>query len=59
MDNMQDSNMPKPKGWTTAKLRAATRKRLDILRGAGGDEALSVDAQINLLIDEYYRQQRV
>jgi hypothetical protein len=61
MDNMQGSNIPtpKPKGWATAKLRAATRKRLDILRGAGGDDALSIDAQINILIDEHYQKQRV
>lgn len=50
---------PKPKGWATAKLRAATLKRLDILRGAGSEDVLSVDAQINLLIDHYYQKQRV
>jgi len=59
MDNMQGSNISKPKGWSTTSLRAATLKRLDLLRGAGGEGAVSVDAQINLLIDHYYQKQRL
>jgi len=45
-----------PKGWSTAKLRAGTLKRLDRLRtGTADDETkLSVDEVINLLIDEHY-----
>ena len=56
MDNMVT---PKPKGWSTTKLRTSTIKRLAILRGAGTDEMVSVDAQINILIDEFYQKQRV
>ena len=58
---------PKPKGWATAKVRAATLKRLDRLRSvlarddandAGADEKkFSVDETINALIDEYYQKQ--
>ena len=52
--------MPAPRGWGNMKLRAATRKRLDILRGAGvAGEEISLDAQINLLIDEHYQKQRL
>jgi len=57
-----------PKGWTTVKLRATTRKRLDRLRSVMSkpspgeqEEAaetnqtnLSYDGIVNLLIDEYY-----
>ncbi|MFA7121321.1 MAG: hypothetical protein WC277_07555 [Bacilli bacterium] len=51
-----------PKGWSTAKLRAATLKRLERLRSVfvGGDRGeekkLSYDDTINLLIDEYYQK---
>jgi|GEM_PF-6935855 len=55
-----------PKGWSTAKLRAATLKRLERLRFvlAGGDgeeeeKKLSYDETINALIDEYYQKQIV
>lgn len=55
-----------PKGWTTIKLRATTRKRLDRLRlvMTKPDEQevttetnlsnLSYDGIVNLLVDEYY-----
>lgn len=63
MDNMHDSNMPtpKPKGWATAKLRASTLKRLQRLRETFADDETkpSVDAAINLLIDEYYQKSLV
>lgn len=58
--------MPAPKGWSTTKLRAATLKRLDRLRSVFAKEdtdeeeqKLSVDATINLLIDEYYQKSLV
>ncbi len=52
--------MPAPKGWSTAKLRAATIKRLDMLRAVPpGDPPLSLDAMINLLIDEHYQKCQV
>lgn len=52
--------MPAPKGWSTVKLKAATIKRLDMLReGPPGDPPLSLDSQINLLIDEHYQKCRV
>ncbi len=55
------------KGWSTTKLRASTLKRLDRLRsvfakedGDAEDETkISVDATINLLIDDYYNKIRV
>jgi len=58
-----------PRGWSTAKLRAATLKRLERLRSvlarddandAGEEEKkFSVDETINALIDEYYQKQIV
>jgi hypothetical protein len=52
---------PKPKGWATAKLRASTLKRLQRLRETFADDETkpSVDAAINLLIDEYYQKSLV
>ncbi|WOX55061.1 hypothetical protein R6Y95_06185 [Methanoculleus palmolei] len=48
---------PKPKGWSTAKLKASTLKRLQRIResfSGGDDPIISVDATVNLLIDRYY-----
>lgn len=50
--------MPAPKGWSTAKLRASTLKRLERLQEAFADDDTkpSVDGVINLLVDEHYSQ---
>lgn len=50
--------MPAPKGWSTAKLRASTLKRLGRLQDAFTEDESrpSVDAAINLLIDDYYQK---
>ncbi len=47
-----------PKGWSTAKLRAATLKRLERLRSVFAEDGskLSYDDTINLLVDEYYQK---
>jgi len=50
--------MMKPKGWSTAKLRASTLKRLERLQNAFAEEETkpSIDGVINLLVDEHYSQ---
>jgi hypothetical protein len=50
--------MPAPKGWSTAKLRASTLKRLGRLQEvyAEDESKPSIDGVINLLIDDYYQK---
>jgi len=46
--------MPAPKGWSTAKLKAATLKRLDKIRTEiQGEKRLSYDAVICYLLESY------